>query len=176
MTKSSVLACVTYILSAVISVTASAASLPEPTGKVILTISGQITHTNTDNNTAEFDREMLLSLGVFDVETVTPWTEGSDLYQGPMLSSVLQASSCSFTASDIFLNNSFGVSALYLIVITNSYFTVSSAASASGMPNRIAISDIIIITNNNPVIDSCALPFCVFILRTPFCVLYLFKP
>lgn len=91
MTKSSVLACVTYILSAVISVTASAASLPEPTGKVILTISGQITHTNTDNNTAEFDREMLLSLGVFDVETVTPWTEGSDLYQGPMLSSVIQA-------------------------------------------------------------------------------------
>ncbi len=91
MTKSIVLTCATYILSVVISMTATAATLPKPTGKVILTVSGEIAHTNTDKNTAEFDRDMLLSLGVFDMETVTPWTEGSDLYQGPMLSSILQA-------------------------------------------------------------------------------------
>ncbi|MEO9654722.1 molybdopterin-dependent oxidoreductase [Marinomonas sp.] len=66
-----------------------ASPLSKPTGKVILTVSGQISHTNV-GDTVQFDRAMLLALGMSDLQTETPWSEGSDLYQGPMLSALLE--------------------------------------------------------------------------------------
>ncbi|RBP80616.1 hypothetical protein EBI01_15100 [Marinomonas rhizomae] len=66
-----------------------AQTLPKPTGTVILTISGNITNTNTDEQTAEFDRDMLMSLEVIDQQTMTPWSEGVDIYRGPLLRSVM---------------------------------------------------------------------------------------
>lgn len=56
---------------------ARAGTLPAPTGKPILTISGQISETNS-GDTAQFDRAMLEKLGMVTIVTSTPW------YQGPM--------------------------------------------------------------------------------------------
>lgn len=66
-------------------------TLPKPTGTVILTITGNITNTNTDGKKAEFDRDMLMNLEVIDQRTMTPWSEGVDLYRGPLLRSVMSA-------------------------------------------------------------------------------------
>jgi hypothetical protein len=65
--------------------------LSKPTGPVILTVTGNITNTNTDQKTAEFDRGMLMNLEVIDQKTMTPWSEGVDLYRGPLLRSVMSA-------------------------------------------------------------------------------------
>ncbi len=80
-----------------------AAQLPSPTGRVILTVSGNITNTNTANNTAEFDRQMLQGLDLATLDTTTPWTEGINSYKGPLLKSILdyvgaKSSSLSVTA------------------------------------------------------------------------------
>ena len=56
---------------------AYADSIPAPTGKPILTISGDISEKNA-GDTAQFDRAMLEKLGLVTIETTTPW------YQGPM--------------------------------------------------------------------------------------------
>lgn len=82
--------CLSVMFALSLSFNLQAESLAQPKGKVILTVSGNITHSNVVG-TAQFDRAMLLELGVFDLETETPWTEGSDLYQGPMLSALLKA-------------------------------------------------------------------------------------
>ncbi|MGO2354556.1 MAG: hypothetical protein ACTH58_07450 [Marinomonas foliarum] len=65
--------------------------LPKPSGKVILTVSGSIKNTNTEDSTAEFDREMLMSLDVIELKTDTPWSEGVDSYRGPLLRSLMAA-------------------------------------------------------------------------------------
>ena len=68
---------------------AVADDLPRPTGPVILTISGTIAHSNQQGQ-ADFDRAMLESLPRHQFETRTPWTEGSHLYTGVLLSELLQ--------------------------------------------------------------------------------------
>ncbi|WP_421852940.1 hypothetical protein [Marinomonas sp.] len=68
-----------------------AQALSKPTGPVILTVTGNITNTNTHEKTAEFDRDMLMSLEVINQHTVTPWSEGVDLYRGPLLRSIMSA-------------------------------------------------------------------------------------
>ena len=60
---------------------AYAASLAMPTERPILTISGKISVTNKDN-TAQFDRPMLESLGMVAIETTTPWHEGKVKFEG----------------------------------------------------------------------------------------------
>lgn len=67
-----------------------ASALDTPKGAVILTVSGNITETNSANG-AEFDREMLLALGNHTLKTDTPWTEGMNTFNGPLLSEVLNA-------------------------------------------------------------------------------------
>ncbi len=78
------------IMLVLTSANVMAANLAKPSGKVILTVSGKISHTNV-GDTAQFDRAMLRALGVSDLQTETPWSEGSDLYQGPLLSTLLNA-------------------------------------------------------------------------------------
>ena len=68
-----------------------AQALSKPTGQVILTVTGNIKNTNADGKTAEFDREMLMNLDVINLQTATPWSEGVDLYRGPLLRSVMAA-------------------------------------------------------------------------------------
>ena len=65
-----------------------AAALERPAGPVILTVSGNILHTNAPG-AAEFDLAMLRELGGRSFRTATIWTEGVSLYEGVLLQSVL---------------------------------------------------------------------------------------
>ena len=60
---------------------AYAATLAAPTERPVLTITGKIGVTNKDN-TAQFDRPMLESLGMVAIETTTPWHEGKVKFEG----------------------------------------------------------------------------------------------
>lgn len=68
-----------------------AKELSTPAGRVILTVTGMISNTNTAEGFAEFDRQMLVDLGMVSIETGTPWSEGVDLYEGPLLRSLMEA-------------------------------------------------------------------------------------
>ncbi|WP_346796175.1 molybdopterin-dependent oxidoreductase [Halomonas sp. Bachu 37] len=59
-------------------------SLPYPVGPVVLKVTGNITHTNTEDE-AHFDRAMLRDLPLHEFATTTPWTEGTSVYSGPLL-------------------------------------------------------------------------------------------
>ncbi|MEJ2766595.1 hypothetical protein VV869_21795 [Photobacterium sp. MCCC 1A19761] len=67
---------------------ASAAALPPPQETVILTVSGQIEHTNALRQ-ARFDRQMLLQLPQSTITTQTPWTEKAHVYEGVLLQDLL---------------------------------------------------------------------------------------
>lgn len=64
------------------------AELGSPSGPVILTVKGNITHSNVADE-AQFDRAMLEALPQHEFETGTPWTEGSSLYRGPLMRDLL---------------------------------------------------------------------------------------
>ncbi|MCB1834890.1 MAG: molybdopterin-dependent oxidoreductase [Geminicoccaceae bacterium] len=66
-----------------------AGSLPAPTGRVLLTIDGNIAHTNADGK-AELDRAMLENIGMVEIETWTPFTEGSSVWRGVRLRDVME--------------------------------------------------------------------------------------
>ena len=66
---------------------ASAEGLPIPTGNVILTISGALGKSNSEQG-AEFDLAMLLALKQTVINTKTPWTEGINKFEGPLLKDV----------------------------------------------------------------------------------------
>jgi len=68
---------------------AYAASLATPADKPILTISGKISVTNKDN-TAQFDRAMLESLGLVAIETTTPWHDGKVRFEGVSLDKLMK--------------------------------------------------------------------------------------
>ena len=60
---------------------AIADGIPAPTGKPILTISGDISEKNA-GDTAQFDRDMLEKLGLVTIETTTPWYQGAMKFEG----------------------------------------------------------------------------------------------
>lgn len=64
--------------------------LEKPSGRVILTISGAIEHTNGDG-VAKFDREMLLALGTHTLRTTTFWTDGVREFEGVLASDIMKA-------------------------------------------------------------------------------------
>jgi hypothetical protein len=67
---------------------ASAASLPQPMGKPILTVTGKIAVTN-DSGKAVFDREMIEALGETSFSTSTPWYDRSHKFEGAPLARLL---------------------------------------------------------------------------------------
>ncbi|WP_280547978.1 MULTISPECIES: molybdopterin-dependent oxidoreductase [unclassified Halomonas] len=69
---------------------ALAAPLPAPTGKVLLTLSGDIAHANVGDE-AQFDRAMLEALPARVIETHTPWHRDRGRYQGPLVLALLEA-------------------------------------------------------------------------------------
>ncbi|MBS9402778.1 oxidoreductase [Halomonas sp. TRM85114] len=83
------LSVVLLIGSLLFSMRLVAEPLPSPTGEVILTISGNIAHTNAGAQ-AHLDRDMLMALESRVVETNTPWHSDSSRYEGPLLLAVLQ--------------------------------------------------------------------------------------
>ena len=68
---------------------AEAASLPLPTEKPILTITGRITVTNGPGVT-KFDRPMLEALGTSGLETTTPWYNGAVRFEGVRMDRLMQ--------------------------------------------------------------------------------------
>ena len=64
--------------------------LAKPSGRVILTISGAIDHTNA-NGRAEFDRKMLERLGTIAFATSTAWTDGTPEFEGVLARDILKA-------------------------------------------------------------------------------------
>jgi hypothetical protein len=70
------------------AVRAWAAPLPQPQGKVILTISGRITNTN-NGNSAEFDMPMLEAIGIESFTTKTPWYKDPVTFSGVPMARLL---------------------------------------------------------------------------------------
>ncbi len=84
------------LLAALVAITgvaslgaAKAEPLKAPDGKPILIVSGKIATTNKDN-TAQFDRSMLESLGMETVETTTPWYKGTVKFEGVALDKLMK--------------------------------------------------------------------------------------
>ena len=65
------------------------APLATPSGKVILTIDGNIGVVNA-GTAADFDRKMLESLPQRELVVTTPWTDGKVAFSGPLLIDVLE--------------------------------------------------------------------------------------
>ena len=65
-----------------------AAELPQPQGRVILTVGGTIAATNGDAK-ASFDRDMLAELGLRTVRTSTTWTDGVKTFEGVLARDLL---------------------------------------------------------------------------------------
>lgn len=58
--------------------------LPDPTGQIVLSVTGSIENRNS-NLAAIFDRQMLSELPVTQFETTTIWTEGLQRFKGVSL-------------------------------------------------------------------------------------------
>lgn len=67
-----------------------AAELPRPTGPVILTVTGASVNTNAPG-LAEFDRAMLVGLGLSRLTTWTPWTDGEREFEGVLARRLMKA-------------------------------------------------------------------------------------
>ncbi|WP_192034620.1 molybdopterin-dependent oxidoreductase [Halomonas sp. YLGW01] len=69
----------------------AADALPQPAGRVVLTVTGNIDVANAgEGERAEFDLEMLSGLPQQAFDTETPWTEGPHRYQGVLLRDLLE--------------------------------------------------------------------------------------
>ena len=75
--------------AAAVATFAKAASLPLPTGKTILTITGRIATTN-EGDAARFDRPMLEALGTSGFETMTPWYKSPIRFEGVSMRRLMQ--------------------------------------------------------------------------------------
>ncbi|WP_201800121.1 hypothetical protein [Beggiatoa leptomitoformis] len=64
--------------------------LEKPTGRVILTIKGQIKLTNSDDGSARFDREMLTKLPQKTIKTTELWSDGMQIFEGVLLVDLLK--------------------------------------------------------------------------------------
>lgn len=84
-------ATVAAIAAALLLVTpVSAAELATPTGRVILTVTGDIENVNA-GDIAEFDAEMLAALEQGSITTTTPWYETARTFSGPLGTAFLKA-------------------------------------------------------------------------------------
>lgn len=64
--------------------------LPDPATDVILTLDGAIGVTNVGDE-AQFDREMLMGLGLHSLETTNPFETGVQKFEGVLLRDILEA-------------------------------------------------------------------------------------
>ena len=81
--------CGAICLASVILAAAEPELLP-PTGKVLLTVTGKITRTNAPGK-AEFDWDLLTSLGMHQLKTSTPWTEETPTFEGVLARDLMTA-------------------------------------------------------------------------------------
>lgn len=93
-------------LLVLIGTVAQADTLPAPQGEVILTVSGQIAHTNGDG-TASFDRAMLEALAQHTTTATTPWLDGVHDFSGPLGAAILDAVGANGTTLDVIALNDY---------------------------------------------------------------------
>ena len=62
--------------------------VPQPVSTVVLTVSGDIGASNSDNG-VQFDMETLEALGMVELEVNDPWAEEKRIYSGVLLSDLL---------------------------------------------------------------------------------------
>ncbi|MEM7210014.1 MAG: molybdopterin-dependent oxidoreductase [Pseudomonadota bacterium] len=65
------------------------ANLQAPSGRVLLSVSGNIQTSNSADG-AHFDRELFSSIGTSKIKTKTPWTESSDTFEGVLVRDLLE--------------------------------------------------------------------------------------
>jgi hypothetical protein len=70
--------------------TLAASELPQPQGRVLLTISGNISVTNGDG-VARFDRAMIEAIEQHSTSTKTPWYADRRTFSGPLFRAMLDA-------------------------------------------------------------------------------------
>ena len=63
---------------------------PAPEGEVLLTVTGNIAHTNAGTQ-AHFDRELLKNLSPLTICTRTPWHRETSCFRGPLMRELLAA-------------------------------------------------------------------------------------
>lgn len=80
--------------------------LPQPTGDVILTISGAIGRTNA-GDLAVFDMAMLEAMAQRDTVTATPWYDGAQTFSGPTIADILAAVGADGTALRVIALNDY---------------------------------------------------------------------
>ena len=72
--------------------TATATDLAgEPSGPVLLEVSGSLDGLAPDTGSARLDRSMLEGLGVHEVRTTSDWTDGQRTFAGPLVRDLLAA-------------------------------------------------------------------------------------
>lgn len=64
-------------------------TLPKPKGKILLSVTGMIERTNAEGR-ADLDRAMLEEIGLVELETTTPFTEGSTVFRGVLARDLLR--------------------------------------------------------------------------------------
>lgn len=82
---------VAFAVATFLPVIGFSAELAAPTGPVLLTISGAIENSNSEDGNASFDLEMLQALGAETIETSTIWTEGTQSFEGVSLLALMEA-------------------------------------------------------------------------------------
>lgn len=84
------LAWLSIVTAACLSGAAAGEPLPQPAGRVILTIAGNISRMN-NGDTAEFDLEMLHALGTRALSVTTSWTDGTQEFSGVLMRDLMAA-------------------------------------------------------------------------------------
>ncbi|MBJ4957717.1 molybdopterin-dependent oxidoreductase [Salmonella enterica subsp. enterica serovar Goldcoast] len=79
---------IVMLLSFVITTQVWAGELPNPVGKVLLTVSGNIENTNEDGK-AVFDIASLENLGTVSFQTTSPWYNGRTTFTGISLQKLM---------------------------------------------------------------------------------------
>ncbi len=74
-------------------------AVPQPSGKVVLTVTGSIAQQNSDQG-FQFDMAMLEGVGLTKCEVKDPWL-GKKVYEGVLLSSILKYVGASDAATQV---------------------------------------------------------------------------
>ncbi len=81
----------TAIVLTCVGLSSSALSLERATGDIILEITGNISNTNTDTNSAAFDRKLLQQFKPVVISTTTPWTDGVVQFEGILIRDLMKS-------------------------------------------------------------------------------------
>lgn len=84
----------------------AAAELPQPTGDIVLTVSGNIATTNADG-TAVFDQAMLDGMLQRSTKATTPWYTGEQTFSGVVVSDLLDVLGASGTSATVIALNDY---------------------------------------------------------------------